>query len=101
MMPIPPDTTGNASYLPIFVGDDYPLNRDALYQKMKDAGINGRRYFYPLISDMPMYRGLPSAKAENLVAARGAAEEVICLPIYPSLLDQQVDTVSTLIADVQ
>ena len=101
LSPIPPDTNGNASYLPIFVGDAYPLSRDALYQKLKVAGINGRRYFYPLISDMPMYRGLPSSKAENLVAARSAAEGVICLPIYPSLQDQQVDTVATMIADVQ
>jgi dTDP-4-amino-4,6-dideoxygalactose transaminase len=101
LLPIPPDTNGNASYLPIFVGDDYPLSRDALYQKMRDAGINGRRYFYPLISDMPMYRGLPSAKVQNLVAAHGSAEGVICLPIYPSLLNQQVDSVATLIADAQ
>jgi dTDP-4-amino-4,6-dideoxygalactose transaminase len=101
MLPMPPDTQGNASYFPIFVGNDYALSRDALYQKMKDAGINGRRYFYPLISGMPMYRGLSSAKAENLMAARGAAEEVICLPIYPNLLDQQVDAIATLIAGDQ
>ena len=98
LLPIPPDTNGNGSYLPIFVGDDYPLSRDALYQKMKDAGIHGRRYFYPLISDMPMYRGLPSAKAENLVAAHGSAEGVICLPIYSSLLNEQVDNIVALIA---
>jgi len=101
MLPMPPDSEGNASYFPIFVGDDYALNRDALYQKMKDAGINGRRYFYPLISDMPMYRGLPSARSENLVAAHCSASEVICLPIYPDLLDELVDGIAALIADDQ
>ena len=98
MLPIPPDTNGNAAFLPIFVGDGYALRRDALYHKLKVAGINGRRYFYPLISDMPMYRGLPSAKAENLVAARDIADRVICLPIYPSLLNEQVDKVTALVA---
>ena len=98
LLPMPSDTKGNASYFPILVGDDYPLSRDALYQKMKDAGIHGRRYFYPLISDMPMYRGLPSAKAENLKHAHQITDRVICLPIYPSLLDAQVDAVATLIA---
>lgn len=98
LLQTPPDTVGNASYFPIFIGDDYPLSRDALYQKMKDFGIHGRRYFYPLISEMPMYRGLPSAKPENLAHSHQIADRVICLPIYPSLLDEQVDAVAALIA---
>ena len=75
----------NYSYFPILVQSDYPLGRDALYQKLKDNGIYARRYFYPLISDFPMYRGLPSAAQSNLPVARKAATEVICLPIYPDL----------------
>jgi len=98
LQPTPPDTRGNASYFPILVGDDYPLSRDGLYQKLKDAGIHGRRYFYPLISDMPMYRGLSSAKAENLKHAHQIADRVVCLPIYPSLLDEEVDAVAALVA---
>jgi dTDP-4-amino-4,6-dideoxygalactose transaminase len=98
LLPMPIDTEGNGSYFPILVGDDCPLSRDDLYQKLKDAGINGRRYFYPLITDMPMYRGLASAKSENLPHAHEVANQVICLPIYPGLLDEQVDAVATLIA---
>jgi dTDP-4-amino-4,6-dideoxygalactose transaminase len=83
--------TRNHSYFPILVGADYPLSRDALYQKLKDHGINGRRYFYPLISDFPMYRGLPSSAPSNLPVAADAAKRILCLPIYPSLdtADQQ------------
>ena len=81
----------NYSYFPILVEPDYPLSRDGLYQKMKDQGIYSRRYFYPLISDFPMYRGLPSAQRGNLPVAADAAEKVLCLPIYPALTveDQQ------------
>ena len=75
----------NHSYFPILVQSDYPLSRDALYQKLKDQGIYARRYFYPLISDFPMYRGLPSAARANLPVAVKAAEQVLCLPIYPAL----------------
>ena len=64
---------------------EYPLNRDELYQKLRDNGIYARRYFYPLISDFPMYRGLPSAAQSNLPVANKAADQVICLPIYPAL----------------
>lgn len=92
------DTVGNYAYFPIFVDDDYPISRDSLYEKMKDAGLYGRRYFYPLISDMPMYRGLPSADADNLKNAKRAADKVICLPIYPDLGDEQIDAVAAIIA---
>lgn len=81
----PPETVANGSYFPILVGKDYRLSRDALYQKLKDNGIHGRRYFYPLISDMPMYRGLPSAAAVNLPESKRVSEQVLCLPIYPAL----------------
>ncbi|QVL50134.1 MAG: DegT/DnrJ/EryC1/StrS family aminotransferase [Thiocapsa sp.] len=77
----------NHAYFPILCGDDYPLSRDALYDKLKANGIHGRRYFYPLISDFPMYRGLPSAMASDLQVAADAAARVICLPIYPGLGD--------------
>lgn len=97
LLPMPLATEGNASYFPILIEDDYPLNRDTLYQDMKTAGINGRRYFYPLISDMPMYRGLPSAKTEKLPAATSIANRVICLPIYPDLTNEQIDSVVTAI----
>jgi len=83
--------TRNYSYFPIMVEADYPLSRDALYQKLKDHGINGRRYFYPLISEFSMYRGLPSSAPSNLPVAMQAAQKVLCLPIYPNLdvADQQ------------
>ena len=81
----PPDTEHNAAYFPILVEPDYRLTRDQLYQRFRDENILVRRYFYPLISDMPMYRGLPSAAPERLPLARSSAERILCLPIYPDL----------------
>lgn len=75
----------NYSYFPILVGSDFPLSRDALYEKLRSKGIFARRYFYPLISEFPMYRGLPSANPVNLPVATAAAQKVLCLPIYPAL----------------
>jgi dTDP-4-amino-4,6-dideoxygalactose transaminase len=95
------DTEANFSYFPILVETDYPLGRDELYQQMKDVGINGRRYFYPLISDFPMYRGLPSANSNNLPVAKYTASKVICLPIYPALSDEDVSRVAQIIQQPQ
>ncbi len=95
----PKGTQSNYSYFPIFVNEDYPLTRDQLYFTMKDHQINGRRYFYPLISEMPMYRQLSSAKADNLPHAHRAANTVICLPIYPDLKLSDVDKICELISN--
>lgn len=78
----------NHAYFPVLVESEYPLSRDELYQKLKDQGIYARRYFYPLISDFPMYRSMRSAQRENLPVAANAADKVLCLPIYPALEPQ-------------
>jgi len=88
----------NHAYYPIFVGRDYPLSRDALYARLREHGIHGRRYFYPLISDFPMYRGRASAARDNLPVAAGVAASVICLPIYPELADAEQQRVIDVIA---
>lgn len=90
----------NNSYYPILVESDYPISRDALYQRLRDNGIYSRRYFYPLISQFPMYRGLVSAQPENLATATEIAEKVLCLPIYPALTEDEQDRVISLIKDV-
>jgi dTDP-4-amino-4,6-dideoxygalactose transaminase len=91
------EEVANYSYFPILVEPDYPLSRDDLYQKLHNAGIYVRRYFYPLISDFPMYRGMPSATNTNLPIATKAASEVICLPIYPDLQFSQIEHIVDLI----
>lgn len=83
--PILPDATHNYAYFPILVNKDYPLSRDALHWAFRDKDIFARRYFYPLISEFPMYRGLPSANNANLAVASHIAQQVLCLPIYPDL----------------
>lgn len=87
----------NHGYFPILVDDTHSLGRDGLYQKLRNAGIHARRYFHPLISEFPMYRGLPSATPANLPNAAAVARQVLCLPIYPTLEPQQVERIVHLI----
>lgn len=84
---VDPASVTNYGYFPVLVGPGYGLDRDALYWRLREHGIYGRRYFYPLISDFPMYRGLPSAARANLPVAIDAAARVLCLPIFPDLSD--------------
>lgn len=61
------------------------IARDELYEQLKSFNIFTRRYFFPLCSDFPFYRSLPSSNPGNLPNARKAAEEVLCLPFYGTL----------------
>ena len=82
----------NYSYFPIFVdANKYGMTRDELYYKMREHGIIGRRYFYPLISEFSTYRGLPSARRENLPQATKMAESVICLPMHHELSEENIE----------
>lgn len=91
----------NYAYFPVLIDDDYPISRDALYQKLKDNGIFARRYFYPLISDFSMYRGMPSADRKKLPNASWATQRVICLPIYPDLTDEDVSQIIAILKERQ
>ena len=93
------EKVANHAYFPILVDTHYPISRDELYQRLKDNGIHPRRYFYPLISEFSMYRGLPSAHRDHLPVATAAAQAVLCLPIYPDLEMAVVDTITRFIAD--
>jgi dTDP-4-amino-4,6-dideoxygalactose transaminase len=90
---IPPQHSSNYSYFPILVESEYPISRDQLYYNLKQQGIMGRRYFYPLISEFPMYRGLSSAKASNLINAKAISNQVICLPIHAELAEEDINRV--------
>jgi dTDP-4-amino-4,6-dideoxygalactose transaminase len=79
------DATQNYSYFPILVDEPYPLSRDELHQKLISHDIFSRRYFYPLISNFPLYRPLASSAPTNLPAATKIASQVLCLPIHPSV----------------
>ena len=88
----------NYAYFPILVDEtQYGISRDALYEKLKEQNIFGRRYFYPLISTFSAYKGLESANPANLPVATRMANEVICLPMYAGLTNDDVERVITCI----
>ena len=89
-----PGVRHNYSYFPIFVdAKKYGMTRDELYIKMKDQGIWGRRYFYPLISEFSTYRGLESSRSENLPNAHMMANTVICLPMHHALREEEINRI--------
>lgn len=83
----------NYSYFPILIDVNYSLSRDDLHQKLRNANIYARRYFYPLISNFPIYQRFPSSSLDNLPFANAAANQVLCLPIYPGISESDIEIV--------
>ncbi len=97
--PTPDERVSNYAYFPIMLDGRYPLSRDTLNDLLHSHDIRSRRYFYPLISDFPMYRTLPSAARANLPVAADVTERVLCLPIYPDLPLETVERIADLVAE--
>jgi dTDP-4-amino-4,6-dideoxygalactose transaminase len=81
--------TQNYYSFPILVESFGRNTRDRLYAVLREEGIHARRYFYPLISELPMYRQYPSACPDNLKVARRVASEILCLPVFPDLTENE------------
>ena len=93
-----PGVKHNYSYFPIFIDEKvFGMSRDAIYAKMKEANVLGRRYFYPLISEFSTYRGLESANPKNLPNAHKMADSVLCLPMHHELSDNDIERTLNLI----
>lgn len=89
----------NYSYFPIFIDEkEFGKSRDCLYEKLKEYNIFGRRYFYPLISTFSAYKGLESANPKNLPVAHKLADQVLCLPMFADLQDNDVERIIDVIA---
>ncbi len=90
-------SNSNYSYFPVLIEPEFRLSRDELYFELKQNNILSRRYFYPLISNMPMYRGFESASIENLPLSNIISEKVLCLPIFNELNENDFSRIINII----
>jgi dTDP-4-amino-4,6-dideoxygalactose transaminase len=94
---VPDNCTPNFAYFPILVTQGFAVTRDELYAELRANQIAARRYFYPLISEFPTYRGLASAGPHNLPIASAVSRQVLCLPIYPALEEKDQERIIDII----
>ncbi|MGC8777293.1 MAG: DegT/DnrJ/EryC1/StrS family aminotransferase [Candidatus Caldatribacteriaceae bacterium] len=102
---LPPEVQGvehNYSYFPILIKErEFGISREEVYSTLKQYNIFTRRYFYPLISNFPPYRDLPSARKENLPVANRIAEQVLCLPMYGTLQREEVEKICEILLSLK
>ena len=94
------NVTQNYSYYPILIDKEkFGSSRDEVYDRLKEKNIFARKYFYPLISQFPTYRGIESAHPDKLPIASIIAEQVLCLPIYSDLSLEDIEIIVGIIKD--
>ena len=87
-----PGVRHNYAYLPVtFSADKFGASRDEVYAALMAHDIHPRKYFYPLVSDYECYAGRFDSSLTPV--ARRAANEVLTLPMYADLRDDQVDLI--------
>ncbi len=93
---LPPDVNYNYAYMPVEVNEEeFGMDREALYERLKEWNVYTRRYFYPLVCDFPCYRSVQVS--DPLTTARRAAERILTLPIYDSLELPDVEKICEII----
>lgn len=86
----------NYSYFPIVISKPYPLSRDELFNKLKEHSIFARKYFYPLMTELNVYKKFDS----DTPNAKKLSEQVLCLPMYPTLTIEQTQIIFNIIESV-
>lgn len=82
------NTSWNYSYYPIVFNNELELNK-VLYEFNKN-NIFPRRYFYPSLNKLPYLKSLSVMPISEQVAG-----SIICLPLYHSLTDRDIDLIVT------
>lgn len=95
---VAPGIKNSQQYMVIRVdADKFGAGRDDVYDHLRSFNVYSRKYFYPLISDYPCYRQLPSANDASLSTAKTVSEEVLCLPFYGDLTKADIEKICELI----
>ena len=89
IVPQRPGTVGSPSYFAIRLPVENGVSlRDKVYLALRDRGIYTRKYFYPLLSDVPAYTARMSQTNFDLPNAQRAAQEVLTLPLHGGVTDE-------------
>ena len=82
-------TDWNYSYYPVLFRDEEVLLK--VEASLKQNKINARRYFHPSLNTLPYVKKLSMPVSENI------ASRVLCLPLYPRLETNDIETIAKLV----
>lgn len=92
------DTKKSYQYFVIRIDEKhFGKSRDFVHQEFKKYNVFTRKYFYPLCSDYTCYRQLPSSTSDNLPVANKVVKEVLSMPFYGGLSEDDVKKICNIL----
>jgi perosamine synthetase len=79
--------------------DNLSVDRDIIYKKLKERGIGTNVHYLP-IHLHPYYKNRFGTGEGLCPAAENVYKQIITLPIYPTLTDEQIDKVISTVKEV-
>lgn len=92
------ETVHNYAYFPVLVKENFRMTRDELYHCLRDENIYPRKYFYPLTLDQACFKN--KYKKVELNVARRLAEQVLILPLYPDMRQEEIKRILKFIEEI-
>ncbi len=86
---IAPNTQYNHAYYPVIFESESMLLK--VFEQMNLNNVYPRRYFYPSLSTLPYVHGQSAPITEQI------SRRVLCLPLYHTLSDEEVDMICRLL----
>ena len=88
------------SYIPILINNNFKISRDEFVQKLEDKGIYTRKYFYPLITDLHLYKDKSCLNTNYFKNAQLISNQIVCLPVYPDLSKEDLNYIIESILEI-
>ena len=89
----------NYAYFPVLVSHSAKVDRDTLVSRLlNEYGIQSRKYFYPLISDLTCYRN--AHNSADTPIAKDISSRVLTLPLYVDLTTEDVDYICSIVRTI-
>jgi dTDP-4-amino-4,6-dideoxygalactose transaminase len=87
---IPSNCTSSGNYFVIFIGEAARLSRDEVCNRLKEMGIQAKKYFFPALHRQRVYEDIGKPYLGKLPVTEAAAASGLALPLYSHMT---VDTI--------
>jgi dTDP-4-amino-4,6-dideoxygalactose transaminase len=90
---VPLNRQSSGNYFTLFISDEARSSRDEAYNRLKNRGIQTKKYFYPALHLQEVYRSLRETYQGRLPITEAASAEGLALPLFshmPAETFQQV-----------
>ena len=87
---LPEGVKYNYAYYPVIFEDEATL--DQVQQKLIEAGVKPRRYFYPSLNQLPYLK-----TKQDCPVSENYANQVLSLPLYIQLTESEVDHICSVL----